>query len=1671
MKKWLKRIFGFLGILLLLIILIVLWLQTSWGKSFVRKEAVSYLHKKLGTEVQIGQIDYHLPKWLELKGVMIKDKQNDTLIYGQSLLVDLDMLKLINSNIVINKVDLQHIFLNTYRKANDTAFSYQFVMDAFVTPSSKPDTTPSKPLQLSLDKFYMTDVRIKYMDYHDKMFLNTNIGNLTSTFKSVDVAKMSFNIADLAVKNTYAIIMDESKKDISTIKPLDTATASASPGIRLLGGKLNLDAVVFYYSSASSSMISNNGINHFAMENLDIDMGKTAVTIGNIDLDKSSFDLQTIIPPAKKDTVNAAIKDSVTNSGWNIAINKIELDHNNFNFDNNYFKLLPNQFDANHVHAKDISLATDNIAYNTNVTKANIKSGSVDLNGRVINALQTDFQMDSAGLSAKDIVIRTKLSHINGAADVVYNKDAKGQIFNDNTAISTKLDSTILSLDDVYFFAPFLRPQMEAYLPNTNYIKIQAVAKGTVKSLGIQQLDFATSDGAIRMNASGRLGNIMDPNKLEYDVAVKPLFIQTNLLPASLKANLKKSGLQLPPTITLTGSAKGNMKEVQPNIAMVSGFGNANISGTVTNFTDTKNLSYNIKLVANNLETGKWVGMDSLAGKLTGSIAANGNGIDVKKLNLSAIADVKSIRLNNYTYQGINIKSTLKNGLYSLTGNINDPNLQTDLDVKGSMKGAYPTAKGFINVVKADFRKLGFTADTINLTSNIVLDVKSVDPKNLDATVDLTKTSLDYKGQNFALDSMYAKAETIGDTSKVNLVLPFATALLVGKFDYTKLPATITQFIQKNYLKNDTTTTLVVPQQAQLVVNVQQNDLLKKFAPNLELPEPINLNANFNSNTQDSVLTVNLSIPNLKYSTTTINNLTLKANGTAPELNALLVANEISMSDSTTKKVTKYENPNVSINYKNDLATIRASVQDANKKPFYAVKSLINVKKNDIIISLADSLKLNYADWTVNDSNAIHIINGAWYVDNFDLRYRGHSINITSDRPDTLAPVTLKIVDFNLSDLLAIARTDTLLAGGVLNANFKLQKPITALPIVDGTMDIKKLTYRGNEIGDLNFSANTDANQLVTLKGAVTGSNSLTIDGTYSVPNQTVNVNTVLQRFDMATAQVFSGGMLQRSAGSMHGNVYLSGPVSDIRWTGGLAFDSVHFAAAGLNSLYSINKQQINFGYPDISFDHFTITDSANHAFTIDGNITEKKLPEFALDLHLTADNFFASNSKSVTDAVPFYGVAVMSANMDIQGTTNSPDIAGQATLENESNITYVLPQTSSYKDNGEGIVRFVDADSLDNFIKVYNTVNKDTLAQPTFQGLKYNLNLEVKPEANIAVIIDPTTGDNLKIKGAADLNAGVDENGQMGITGVYNLKQGTYSFTYQFIKKDFTLKDGSTITFSGNPMNGVADVTAQYEVLASAKDLLGNEITETSGNLGAGYSAKIPFDVLLHITGPIMKPKIDFSIQLKAGADGVNQSLTEAIQNKLDQLNADEASRTKQVFALLIMGRFIGETSNDFFAGTGGNTSTADQVKNSVSEFLAQAVQQIASDLIKGVDVNIDLKNTEATDQTGARSDLNIGLTKRLLDDRLSVSVGKSFNIDGNDGSAAKSSSGSLDFLPDITTSYKLSKNGKYMIKLYRKNAYEAILDGYFIETGVTFSLNLDYNQLKELFSKKPKQ
>ena len=55
-----------------------------------------------------------------------------------------------------------------------------------------------------------------------------------------------------------------------------------------------------------------------------------------------------------------------------------------------------------------------------------------------------------------------------------------------------------------------------------------------------------------------------------------------------------------------------------------------------------------------------------------------------------------------------------------------------------------------------------------------------------------------------------------------------------------------------------------------------------------------------------------------------------------------------------------------------------------------------------------------------------------------------------------------------------------------------------------------------------------------------------------------------------------------------------------------------------------------------------------------------------------------------------------------------------------------------------------------------------------------------------------------------------------------------------------------------------------------------------------------------------------------------------------------------------------------------------------------------------------------------------------------------------------------------DIEIEYLLSRDGRYMLRAYRKNEYQLALQGQIIETGVGFVITLDYNEFKELWQRR---
>jgi hypothetical protein len=232
-------------------------------------------------------------------------------------------------------------------------------------------------------------------------------------------------------------------------------------------------------------------------------------------------------------------------------------------------------------------------------------------------------------------------------------------------------------------------------------------------------------------------------------------------------------------------------------------------------------------------------------------------------------------------------------------------------------------------------------------------------------------------------------------------------------------------------------------------------------------------------------------------------------------------------------------------------------------------------------------------------------------------------------------------------------------------------------------------------------------------------------------------------------------------------------------------------------------------------------------------------------------------------------------------------------------------------------------------------------------------------------------------------------------------------------------------------------------------------------------YRQRLPFEVYLIMTGDLLKPNIAFDIKLPEDKNYVvDKAIIENSNTKLEQLRQQPAELNKQVFALLLLNRFIRE--DPFVTGNGSLTAEG-FARQSVSKLLTEQLNQLAAGLVEGIDINFDVQSQEdySTGQFQNRTDLNVALSKRLLNDRLTVTVGSNFELEG----AANTNRQSNNIAGDVSLAYQLSKDGRYMLRAYRKNEYEGILEGYIVETGMGLVITIDYNKFKEIFESAKKR
>lgn len=1618
----------------LLFFLAILILQTPPGQSFVRGKVQSFLQNKLKTRVEIGKLDINFPSSVILKNVYIEDQTKDTLISGGMLKVELNMLKLLGNEIQIKEINLENITAKIKRVDQDTVFNFQFVVNAFM--NNQKDTSlihDSSTFKMNIDNVVLNKVRLLYKDVITGDDLDVFITHLDAPINKFDPAHLDFDIPTFTLTGVRGYYYQN-----EPLKPkIDSAVAEAilkpENVFKIKNKEIFLKDIDFDYRSAPTNLNTYLKINKLVAHPDTLDVKSLKFAFKDISLDSSDV---AITMGAKKATPKPKTKNELdvkeVLSFFSISSKELMITESNFTLNNTTMPVVNYGMDYGHLDIKKINITAENLFYNIDTIAASFKTANLtEKSGFVLNELNADFLFTNKGTSLKNLYIKTPGTVLRRDLAISY---PSLEILAQNPAsliLDLDIESSSVQVKDILTFAPALRA-LPAFANPSQIWMLNGKVFGPLDNMQFNNMGFKGLSNTTFL-VSGALKGLPDPKKFLANLDIKYLKTGRKDILSFIPKESVPTAFTLPDAISASGRIKTSMNDLTSDMTVSTSLGSAKLKGSLTNYSNPKLAKYDYFVNANRIDLGTIMKDKAMYGILSATFKVKGSGFDPNTANAVASGVINSIGYNKYTYKNIKFDGSIAKGTYSANASVRDPNIDLSLVASGVFNGKYPSIKFSADIDSIKTQALNLTPQTLFYHGKIEGDLNNIDPDNLNGNLFITNSVLVNKGERTQIDSLSLFADNSNGNQVIRIQSPFMFAELNGQYKLTQLGDIIQQSIDP-YFSITTTknTNKVDAHDFTLTAKVFDNPALRTFMPDLKKIDSVNIAANFSTH---KGMNANIDAPLIVFGTSQVNNI---------KVNAVTKNNQLEYTTSFSQlKSGTFAMYATSLDgtISNNLINFSLRIKDPKARDKYRIAGTLSQPSlNNYTFQLKpDSLRLNYEPWTINADNAIQLLNGDLVANRFTLNKGGQQMTLNSVGSGTNRPLSIDFKNFHIATLTAFVQTDSLLIDGSLNGNV-LVKNFKTQPVFTSDLTVSNLSIYKDTLGNLTAQVNNNTANTFNANLALTGrGNDIVASGVYNVKpanNSTFDFNMDIRTLQMKSIEGPSLGAISNATGSLSGKVTLRGTIDDPELRGNIQFDNTAFNLTALNSYFRINNENLTIDNNGFAFNTFTIQDSANNDLIIDGRVNTTNFTEYGFALTVDADNFQVINSTKKDNKL-FYGKMVLTTALKIRGTNDEPVVDGAITVNDQTKFSVVLPQEQPGVVEREGIVRFVDMDAIPEdslFMLPYDSLNVSKLV-----GFDINTNITIDRNAEFNLIVDEGNGDFINMKGEGLLNAGIDPSGKVTLTGSYELDEGSYELSFNFLKRRFDIQKGSRILWTGEPTNADITVSAVYIANTSPLDLVQNQIG-TNDAVKNTYRQKLPFEVWLNLRGALLKPEITFDIRLPEDKSYVvDKSIIEVVQNKLLQVREEPGEINKQVFALLLLNRFVSENP---FDNSNGGLDAAEFARQSVSKLLSEQLNNLAGGIVAGVDINFDL--TTASDYTTGekrnRTDFTVGLTKQLLGDRLTVTVGSNFELEGPRAASGKGSNNNI--AGNVAVDYKVSRDGRYVIRAYRKNQYEGVIE-----------------------------
>ncbi len=1211
-------------------------------------------------------------------------------------------------------------------------------------------------------------------------------------------------------------------------------------------------------------------------------------------------------------------------------------------------------------------------------------------------------------------------------------------------------------------------------------INFTFVANGTPKELEVPVFMADASNGMFDLEFSGGIENVfaIDSMKMlipHFDInasAAEIAKVTSNMTGMSSEAERIISNCG---DMRIAGYVAGSGRKFNFDGSVYTDKGNLALDGTFSSSADGKVRSYSGAVSTEEFNVGGLLSKENILGSMACDIKLKVNdrygNISGRVDGLIKYADVRGYRYNNIETMVSLDKKTIE-GYVGIT----DANGTVKINGMALADGANSAADLIVDVDELNLNALNLTDKFPGHKMSFDLDVfiAGNDLNNITGNIQFKDFEyVDSLDNGIHLKEFIVEADNMSSPKNVHVKSDIINGGISGQYDIYGLARTVKEMLAKPFpalfAEQDTNETKTIRKKSKvdyLDVEDANNlyfgfniDNVEEIAEFFKVPvEPLSAMTleGFITESNESFY-VMIDAPYLKQKNKLIEGSRVQMSLDKDDHNLLVEAGSI-----IPLKNGKL-NLNIIANGIGDRLDTDVSWTVNNKKSFSGSVNVSTLVRRDSANELFAAININPTKLIFNDTawqvhpSKIDVAKHNVEVRDFLVTCEDQFIKINGDATDNPEDdIIVELNDINLDYVFETLAINNVTFGGRATGKFQASDLFSGMPrFATPGLNVKGLSYNRASFGDaLIQSAWLNEEKCITIEADVAQKNGCRsdINGRIFIAKDSLYFDFKPERINVAFLKPFMSAFSSDIQGEASGHAVLYGTFKNINLMGDVHVDSLRMKLDYTNVYYTVVDDSVKMRPGHIMMNNVVMRDPFGKTALLSGEVIHDYFHNAVFKFSVTDANDFLCYDVPQELSPDWYGTIFGNGSAFVDGEPGFVNVEVNMATAANSRFTFVLSDSKVATEYD--FITFVDrnkdaaaeSDSLDNRPeKVKNFVKNQNHADESSPSLfDINLLVEATPQAQIMLVMDPDGGDRIRATGSGNLRIGYNSaDEEMTMFGAYTLEKGDYNFTLQdIIIKDFTIREGSRISFNGDPLSAVLDIEAIYSLYANLAEL--DESFTTDGDLNR---TNVPVNALLRLQGDISEPDISFDLEFP--------TLTSDVYRKVMSIISTEDMMNRQIIYLLALNSFY---TPDYMADSSRSNELVSVASSTISSQLTNLLGQMSENW--SVSPNFRSENGDFSD-----IEVELALSSQLLNNRLL------FN--GNFGYRDNAlNTRNSNFIGDFDIEYLLTKNGNIRLKAY--NHYND--QNYYVRSalttqGVGIVFKRDFDNIHDLLWRRKKK